>query len=212
MKKVLTFLLSIICVIQSSMVFASDIPTPQTVYDKALEFTSQYPYKEGDADKSFALYPDRNYTSGIEKREDGTEYECPAVYIDEHAALFDDFDLKKGEVTIKINGVVAQNSNRCVLHNGVTLVPAEIFEEAGCESEVDENFYVLRLTKDETVLEILPYIIGMRKNQAKGFYVPLNGCARYVDGELYVPVRAVAEEFDINVGWDGENHAVSLEF
>ena len=30
-----------------------------------------------------------------------------------------------------------------------------------------------------------------------GFYVPLEVCARFIDGILYVPVRAVAEEFGI---------------
>ena len=48
-----------------SEVFDYEIPAIETLCDKAKEFASQYPYKEGDVEKTFALYPDIAYTSGI---------------------------------------------------------------------------------------------------------------------------------------------------
>ncbi len=89
-------------------------------------------------------------------------------------------------------------------------MPAEVFKEVGCEVDYDENTYVATIRKGETVLEILPNLIGMRKNQADGYYVPLEVCARLIDNTLYVPVRAVANEFGISVFWDGETNTVSI--
>lgn len=51
----------------------------------------------------------------------------------------------------------------------------------------------------------------MRKNQADGFYVPLEVCARIIDDTLYVPVRAVSDEFGLNVNWDGSTSTVTLD-
>ena len=57
----------------------------------------------------------------------------------------------------------------------------DVFKEVGCDVSYDENTWVATLKKGETVLEIMPNLIGMRKNQANGFYVPLEVCARFVD-------------------------------
>lgn len=43
-----------------------------------------------------------------------------------------------------------------------------------------------------------------------GFYVPLEVCARFIDGILYVPVRAVAEEFGIKIFLDNTTQTVYL--
>lgn len=211
MKKRLLFLLISICTVCNSTSFAYEIPTMKTIHEKAFEFASQYTYKDGDIEKTFALYPDIVYTSGIEKRSDGVEYECPAVYYDEHAAYVNSYDLKKGDMTIVVFGEESQYSHQCVLYNGVTLVPSGVFEEAGCEISFNNELFVLTFSKNDVLLEIVPYLIGMRKNQAEGYYVPLRTCARYIDGELYVPVRAIAEEFGINVGWNGKSYTVTLD-
>jgi hypothetical protein len=196
----------------SASALAADVPTIETITDKAYTFASQYPYKDGDTEKSFSLYPNVKYTSGIETRDDGVEYECPAIYHDEHAAYFNDYDLKKGEITITVNGQRSELSDQCVIYNGYTLAPAKLFEEAGIKTEFDENLYVTKFSKDDTVLEVIPYLIGMRKNQAEGYYVPLSACARYVDNTLYVPVRAIADEFQLKTGWDGESYTVTLGY
>ena len=45
-------------------------------------------------------------------------------------------------------------------------------------------------------------MIGMRINQADGYYIPLVPCARIVNDILYVPLRAVAEELGFYVDWN----------
>ena len=190
--------------------FAQEVPDMETIASRAYEFASQYPYKEGDTEKTFELYPNVVYASGYETRSDGVVYECPALYYDQHAMLVDSFDLEKGDMGLSINGNNSDYGQECVLYNSVTLVPVSVFGSLGCDIWYDDAEYVATVKKGDTTLEIVPYLIGMRKNQASGYYVPLQACARYVDGILYVPLRAVAEEFDLNVGWDGDTHTVVI--
>ena len=89
-------------------------------------------------------------------------------------------------------------------------MPVYVFAEVGCNVDLDENTYVATLEKDDTTLEILPNLIGMRKNRADGYYVPLEVCARFVDDVLYVPVRAVADEFGLSVDWIDAPATVTL--
>ncbi len=208
MKKILYYMLIAICTLQGLSVYAYDQPAIDEIANKSLEFASQYPYKEGDAEKSLSFgIP---YTSGFETRSDGVEYECPAVYRDQDALFANDFDLKKGEMSLIINETASVYGQKCVLHNGVTLVPIEVFDEIGCIRSYDESMYITTLAKNNVVLEIMPYLIGMRKNQKEGYYVPLSACARFVDNELYVPIRAVAEELGLTVVWNGENKSVAV--
>lgn len=208
MKKRYAFLLGGLCAMQISSAYAANIPTVDDVSDVILEYASQYPYKEGDEEKTLSY--GEKLISGFETREDGIKYESPAVYNDFAAMLVNDYDLKFGDMSLLINGNRSVYGNKCVLYNGTTLVPAEVFDEMGCEVEYIEKFYVTRLTKNDTSLEIIPYVVGMRKNQAEGYYIPLAACARYVNDELYVPVRAAAEELGFNVGWDGETNSVVI--
>lgn len=180
------------------------------IREKQLAFAARYSYKEGDFDKSFNSYPGILYTSGIEYRADGTVYECPAIYVDEHAMYVNDYSLQKGEAKFIVNGMVSQYFDKCVLYNSRLLVPVDSFAEVGCEVTTDADTYVTTISKDGVVLEILPNLIGMRKNRAEGFYVPIEVCARIIDDTLYVPVRAVADEFGLKVSWDGASATVTL--
>lgn len=89
-------------------------------------------------------------------------------------------------------------------------MPVSVFTDVGCYVDFNEATYVATISRNGTVLEILPNLTGMRKNQDNGFYVPLEVCARFVDDILYVPVRAVAEELELYVSWDAVNAVVTL--
>ncbi len=180
------------------------------IYANAHEFASRYEYHEGDAEKSMALYPDIPYTSGIDTADDGTEYECPAIYDNRDA--FEGSNLTFGVLKLMINGVESDYSSECVLYNnGTTLLPAEVFESLGCTVNFDEALDVTEISNETAVLEILPYLIGMRKNKADGYYVPLAVCARFINGTVYVPARAIAFELGIAVGWDPSSSTVMLD-
>lgn len=189
--------------------FAYDT-SDETLYNNALKFASRYEYHDGDFETSTYLYPDIPYSSGIETAEDGTQYECPIFYMDKDASFFGDFDLKKGEMNLSVNGDKSSYGGECVLFNGITLVPVELFDDLDCSLDFDDTLYVTTVSKGETTLEILPKLRGMRKNRDEGYYVPLPACARFIDDVLYVPLRALASELEINIGWDGNTHTVIL--
>lgn len=158
----------------------------------AQAFASQYPYKEGDAEKSFTLYPNIVYSSGMEKTADGVEYECPAIYDDRHA-----YDLVNSMAVVPAKLVVDDSSYEIeyAVFNSKVLVPYDIFKLIECDVMFDKNTYVATISKNDTILEIIPNIIGMRKNQAEGYWVPLEICARFVNDSLYLPLDALAKEF-----------------
>ena len=187
----------------------SDLSTDD-LRKKQLEFASQYEYREGDTEKSFELYPDIIYTSGIEYREDGTEFECPAIYVDDYAKIVNDYYLEKGKTKLVICGEESQYFNECMAYNSRLLVPVDAFSEIGLNVTINPDTYVTTISNEEVVLELLPNLIGMRKNQEDGFYVPLEVCARIIDGVFYVPVRAVADEFNLIVEWQQETNTVTL--
>ena len=173
-------------------------------------FASQYLYKEGDTEKSFALYPDITYTSGIEKTADGKEYECPAIYDDLMVPELVN-GTKKDTAKFFINGTEPVYSISYAVFKEKMLVPVYVFGFAGCNVQFDETRYVAAISKNSTVLEILPNMIGMRKNQAEGFWVPLEVCARFIDNTLYVPIDAVASEFGMTAVWDSDANTITLQ-
>lgn len=208
-KFLILSVLTAVTVTFGTCAFAYDT-SEDTLYKNAQTFASRYEYHEGDFEKSISLYPDVPYMSGPEIANDGKEYEFPIFYYDKHAGFIGDYDLQKGEMNLSINGQQSEYSSQCVLYNGVTLLPASVFKDLECMTDFDETLYVTTISKADTTLEIIPKLRAMRKNKENGFYVPLEAVARFVDDVVYVPVRAVADELNINVDWDGITHTVIL--
>jgi len=183
--------------------------TSLTNIDKlAQSFASQYPYKEGDTEKSFTLYPNIIYSSGMEKTADGTEYECPAIYDDRHAHhLVNSMSV----MPVKIETENESFETQYALFDSEVLVPYNILNLAGCNASFNKDTYVATISYDDTVLEILPNIIGMRKNQANGFWVPLEVCARFIGDTLYIPLEAVAAEFGYKIKINSEGTVITIK-
>lgn len=209
-KRIISVLIGCTIMAQCISVFAYSSLSASEMRQKHHAFASQYKYKEGDTEKSFNNYPGIVYMSGIERTEDGTIYECPAIYVDEHAKLVDDFSMLKGNAKFVINGRKNQYFEQCVLYNSRLLIPVDAFAETGCNVQTNVDTYVTTISKGDITLEVLPYLIGMRKNQADGFYVPLETCARIVDDTLYVPVRAIANELGLEIYWNESTGTVFL--
>lgn len=156
------------------------------------EFASKYPYKEGDTEKSFELYPDIVYTSGIDKYLDGTEYEAPAMYFDEMAQNLIS-KMETGICDIEFKGESFKSD--FITFNLKYLVPVNTISKLGLDASVNPAMYLATIKNDTTTLEIQPNVIGMRKNQALGYWVPLDVCARIFKDTFYVPLEAVISEF-----------------
>ena len=210
MIKTVALILTLCATVQGFTAFAYNTDY-EYIRKKQREFASQYDYHEGDWERSFDEYPGVDYTSGEERRADGSIYECPAIYIDYQAIYYNSFTKEETNVTFKINGTAKPEYSKCVLINSRLLVPAEAFKDVGCDVDFNDDTYVLTVSKDGVILEILPNLIGMRKGHANGFYVPLSPCARFIDDKMYVPVRAVAQEFDLKISWNEETRTVELD-
>ena len=183
--------------------------TSLTNIDKlAQAFASQYPYKEGDTEKSFELYPDIIYSSGMEKTSEGIEYECPAIYDDRYA-----YDLVNTMSVMPAKLVVDDSSYEIqyAVFNSKVLVPYDIFKLVECDVSFNKETYIATISKNDTTLEIIPNIIGMRKNQAEGYWVPLEICARFVNDTLYLPLDAVAMEFGYVAEISSDNSVIILK-
>lgn len=183
--------------------------TSLTNIDKlAQAFASQYPYKEGDTEKSFELYPDIIYSSGIEKTAEGIEYECPAIYDDRHAYdLVNTMSVMPAKLVVEDSGYEIQYA----VFNSKVLVPYDVFKLVGCEVLFDKDTYVATISKNDTTLEIIPNIIGMRKNQAEGYWVPLEICARFVNDTLFLPLDAVAKEYGYVAETNSDSSVITLK-
>lgn len=183
--------------------------TSLTNIDKlAQTFASQYPYKEGDTEKSFELYPDIIYSSGMEKTAEGIEYECPAIYDDRHAYdLVNTMSVMPAKFVVEDSGYEIQYA----VFNSKVLIPYDVFKLVGCEVLFNKDTYVTTISKNDTTLEIIPNIIGMRKNQAEGYWVPLEICARFVNDTLYLPLDAVAKEIGYVAETNSDGSVITLK-
>ncbi len=166
------------------------------------EFASLYPYKEGDTEKSFTLYPDIVYTSGLEKAFDGTEYEAPAMYFDEMAQNLID-KMEYGSVNISFENQSFKSDY--ITFDSKYLVPVHTMSMLGLETKINPALYLATIKDEATILEIQPNVIGMRKNKAEGYWVPLEVCARIFKDTFYVPLEAVIQEFGYTAQFDGDN-------
>ncbi|MBO5453192.1 MAG: hypothetical protein J6A69_04420 [Clostridia bacterium] len=178
------------------------------INELAQTFAAQYPYKEGDTEKSFELYPDIIYSSGMEITVDGVEYECPAIYDDNQVyELVNQIQVNPAKFVIGSSSYEIQYA----AFNSKILVPYDVFKLLGCEVLFDKNSYVATISKNDTTLEIIPNIIGMRKNQADGYWVPLEICARFVNDALYLPLDAVAKEIGYVAETNSDGSVITLK-
>ncbi len=181
----------------------------QNISKLSKKFASQYKYKEGDTEKSFALYPDIIYTAGVDKTDDGMEYECPAIYDDLMVSdLVNNISLTSAN--LKYNNSTKMYSVNYALFREKILVPANVFKIFGCDVKFDESLYVAEIKDSNVTIEIMSNLIGMRKDKAEGFWIPLEVCARIINNELYVPFEAVAREFGIDVQLDMQNNMMNI--
>ena len=183
--------------------------TSLTNIDKlAQSFASRYPYKEGDTEKTYELYPDIIYLSGIEKTAEGIEYECPAIYDDRHA-----YELVKKMSVMPAKIVVGKSSYEVqyAVFDSKILVPYDTFKLTGCDVLFNKDTYVATISNNSTTLEIIPNIVGMRKNQAEGYWVPLEICARFINNILYVPLYTVAKELGYTAESNSDGSVISIK-
>ena len=95
-----------------------------------------------------------------------------------------------------------------IIENGRTLVPLRaIFEELGAVVDWDDSTKTANAEKDGVHISIQINSNNMYKN---GSPIALDVPAKIVNGRTLVPARAIAESFNCDVLWDGDNKIVSI--
>lgn len=111
-------------------------------------------------------------------------------------------------INISIDGNYIKFDVQPQIINGRTLVPMrKIFEELGAKVDWDDSTRTAIGTKENIVVKFTIDDYTMYKNEsAKALDVP----AQLINGRTLIPLRAVSEAFDCQVGWDGNDSIVSI--
>ena len=114
----------------------------------------------------------------------------------------------ESNVSVMLDGDMLEFDVQPQIINGRTMVPMrKIFESLGATVEWDGNTQTVTGKRAETtvIMQIDNPVI-----QVNGNNVTLDVPPQLVDGRTLVPVRAVAESFDIKVIWDSVTSTVLL--
>lgn len=96
-----------------------------------------------------------------------------------------------------------------ILEDGRTLVPARgVFEALGATVSWNGNTNTATIrtnSKDVTITIGQKYIVVNAKR------IPIDVPAKIINGRTMIPLRAVAEALECEVGWDGATYVAIIE-
>lgn len=111
-------------------------------------------------------------------------------------------------LSVYINGVQISFDVPPQIINGRTMVPLRaIFEALGAEVSWEAETSTAVSKRGNTEIRIT---IGENRLLKNGAEIPVDVPAQIVDSRTLVPARAVAESYDCNVFWDGDNRIVRI--
>lgn len=113
-------------------------------------------------------------------------------------------------VTVLVNGEAVAFDQPPVIVDGRTLVPVRaVFEALGAKMEWDNESRTAAAVKDGINVEIK---IGESSFEKNGQQIPLDVPAQIIGDRTLVPLRAVADAFACQVGWDGETKTAMVNY
>lgn len=133
------------------------------------------------------------------------EYDSAAAVINQ---MYEDaYTLGAGSIAIKNN--IIKFDSPPYLKGGVTLVPVRaITEELGAEVTWNEDTQTVTISKDNIVIEMT---INSTTVLINGNTVDMGIAAEVTSGRTYVPLRFLAETFELAVAWDQETETIDIE-
>lgn len=112
------------------------------------------------------------------------------------------------EISVSVDGSAVEFDQIPLIINGRTLAPLRaVFEKLGADVQWDGETQTITSTKGNTVISMTIDKNEMYKN---GEMLELEEAPRIINERTLVPVRAIAEAFDCDVQWDGENSSVLI--
>ncbi len=113
------------------------------------------------------------------------------------------------DVKVIVNGKEVVFDQKPIIDNNRTLVPLRaIFEALGASVGWDNDTNSVIATKDDTVIFMQ---IGHNKLFKNNEAIELDVPPKLVNDRTLVPVRAIAESFNLKVSWDEATQTVTIE-
>ena len=205
----------------------------KVIFSETQKADSVLSVKNSDGDTVMTVSPKKSYQalifSSAELKKD-SEY---GIYINDE--LYENFTVSGTETTVgnsqgfgggfrggnrgnggRQNGIsVVLNGNRVnfdgqspIMKNDTTCVPLRrIFEALGATVDWDETTQTVTAVKDDTVITLQ---VGNKTAEKNGEKFWLTAEPELVGGSTMVPVRFIAESFDMNVAWDEARQQVNI--
>ncbi len=169
-------------------------------------FANKYVYDAEKQNEIFEKHPEYHGNLAKKLLADGT-YELSFPYYDDAFAALTG-EAVQHESMVSVNGEEFDGK----IYKDRMIVSADVFKLVGCEVETDNEAAVTTISRGDQTIEIMPYTLVMRKDKEDGYWRAIEICARYVGEErdVYVPLRAVAEELGLSVEWDNDLHMAIL--
>lgn len=115
---------------------------------------------------------------------------------------------EKQNISVIVDGNKVEFEQPPLLHNGKTMVALRpIFDAIGASVEWNEPTQTVKAKKGANEIEFTINSDILRKN-GKPIYLDVS--AMLVGDYTVIPVRAIAESFDLNVVWDDASHTVII--
>lgn len=113
------------------------------------------------------------------------------------------------DIKVIVNGKEVVFDQKPIIDNNRTLVPLRaIFEALGASVGWDNDTNSVIATKDDTVIFMQ---IGHNKLFKNNEAIELDVPPKLVNDRTLVPVRAIAESFNLKVSWDEATQTVTIE-
>lgn len=113
------------------------------------------------------------------------------------------------KITVTLNGKEIDFDQTPIIVDGRTLVPLRaIFEALGATVDWNGTTQTVTSTKEGVTISMT---IGQTEMYKNGEVKRLDVAPQIIGGRTLVPVRAIAESFDIDVEWNGDTNTVILD-
>lgn len=117
--------------------------------------------------------------------------------------------IQTDEIKVLINGTELKFDQPPIIENGRTLVPMRaIFEALGAQVSWDSDNNKVTAKNNDTVIAM---VIGKNNMTLNSKTVSLDVAPKLVNGRTLVPIRAVSEAFDAQVGWSNSTRTVTIK-
>ena len=111
-------------------------------------------------------------------------------------------------ISVTLNGNIMSFDQPPIIEDGRTLVPLRaIFEALGAEVGWEPSTQTITAVKDNTAITLK---IGSNTLFKNGMGIQLDVPAKIIGDRTFVPVRAVAESFGAEVGWNANTQVVTI--